>query len=57
VRGQLTVEDDVPMQELLPALLGAYRLSLRQLRLDLRTLPLGEVRRSPGWAATGLETL
>ena len=57
VRGELAVEEDVPMQELLPALLGAYRLSLRQLRLDLRTLPLDRVRRGPGWAATGLETL
>ena len=57
IRGRLAVEEDVPMQELLPALLGAYRMSLRQLRLDLRGLPLDAVRGGPGWAATGLETL
>ncbi|SEJ04368.1 hypothetical protein SAMN04488058_103179 [Deinococcus reticulitermitis] len=54
-RGQLRVHEDVPAQELRPALLATYRACLSRLGLNLSDLPLNLLRRRADWAATGLE--
>lgn len=55
-RGQLRVHEDVPAQELRPALLVTYRACLTRLGVRLSDLPLGTLRRRADWAAAGLET-
>lgn len=56
-RGQLQVHEDVPAQELRPALLATYRACLDRLGLRLSDLPVSALRRRADWAAAGLETL
>lgn len=56
-RGQLTVEEEVPMQELRPAMLEAYRYCLQKLNLRLSEIAVGDLRDTPDWAAAGLEKL
>lgn len=55
--GQLQVAAGVPADELRPALLDAYRYSLKILNLPFAALPLEEVSRHPLWEASGLSEL
>ncbi|WP_034408639.1 hypothetical protein [Deinococcus murrayi] len=52
--GRLTVDPSVPAQELLPALLAAFRASLTRLGQPLAELPLGNLPDQPEWQAAGL---
>lgn len=54
--GQLTIEDDVPIDEFRPALAAALRAVLARLGLRLVDLPVTNLRDRPEWAASGLET-
>lgn len=53
--GQLTIDDDVPVDEFRPALSAALRGVLSRLGLRLVDLPITNLRDRPEWAASGLE--
>ncbi|WP_412028562.1 hypothetical protein [Deinococcus yunweiensis] len=55
--GLLSVDPELPLQELRPALLAALRATLARLGVRLGDLPLMELRARPEWVAAGLETL
>ncbi|GGN33996.1 hypothetical protein GCM10010842_12140 [Deinococcus daejeonensis] len=54
-QGQLSIEDEVPVDEFLPALSAALRGVLARLGLRLVDLPITNLRDRPEWAASGLE--
>ncbi|UBV43484.1 hypothetical protein LAJ19_04520 [Deinococcus taeanensis] len=54
-RGQLTIDEDVPVEEFRPALIAALRGVLARLGVRLVDLPITNLRDRPEWAASGLE--
>ncbi|MFC6590609.1 hypothetical protein ACFP81_11560 [Deinococcus lacus] len=55
--GELTVDSDVALNELKPALLSVYRLTLSRLGLRVQDLPLQALRGRPEWESSGLSRL
>lgn len=53
--GRLSVDDDVTLDELRPAMLTAYRASLRRLNVRLQDLPITTLSQREAWIASGLE--